>query len=1200
MAQIVDVSPTSAKASTSGISNSVTGRMLSIASPDGESVYVGSYSNIWASSDGGQNFAQLSWPQPESGQFEVPGAIGGWGVVDIAAALGWRVDEHPRLLARLTASGHDDIVGFGDCGVWTALGNGDGSFQRPRVVINNFGYNAGAWRVGTHPRFVLDIDGDGLADIVGFGEAGVWTAIGNGDGTFKEPQLVLENFGTQQGWQADNPRFLAVLTKSGFPDIVGFGTAGVWTALGDGHGSFKMTSTTIPVLDNFGTQQGWQADQNPRFVLDLNGDGFADIVGFGNAGVWTAIGDGQGAFKMTSTTAPVLDNFGTQQGWQVNTPRLLAVLTKGGFPDIVGFGNAGVWTALGDGRGSFKMTSVTLPVLDNFGVQQGWQVDENPRFLAVTTASGLADIVGFGNAGVWTATSKGGGAFNDAVYVLPNFGVQQGWQVARHPRLLARLTGKQTVDIVAFGDAGVWTALGDGNAGFPNSNFVLASFAYGSTVLAITVNDLATNSRGIWRSSDGGSTWTLVHQFATNNPSVGQLQWALGSDHLVYAAGGSSIAISQDGGMTFTDVVPWAPDPPNSGQVNHIAVWQNAPADLAPQVIYALGPSTMWLSFDGGAHWIKDRTPTGPLPQFPGSVGAPATISVESNTSTVMVISPRNQLEVFVAQDGSGPGVAAALYSGDYSQFPFGTMQSKWVQLPLPSNLQDPNTQDSGNVFLLTTQKGRGDLLFYGAQHYHEPGDWQSAQASVGPLSPASGSDWHQLGLVHVDLHGFLLSPNFAATIEPGGNYKPGTGTAWILSDGGIYRSTDGGNTFNRSAGATTLACLSVAGVSNAGSGPALCVNEGDNDGFYSGDDGKNWSYLDYQGGDNDCAFADPLRSFSMLVQTPRWGHTVTVYETSPGNLPNAGNGTGQRHTVPGPAAGNDWNAAGYFGNRGTKPIVHSVVGVPPPPQGDYIFVLNPKSPQPQVVRTQNIRDITSSSEWVTTATGPGQGKNVYRYGPPLPAFSSAFITNPSMGIVQASGGHINTIVYAGGDGTLWTWGPGAENWTNIVPRMAGTTAGATSAIRFFVSPYQTNVVYILDIDHVRRSDDFGVTWNVDPSLEQQLTWNGQIPISITDSSSGLQTDNGGGVGDYYDVLISDMKFDPNNPLIRFAVGRGGAFYTNDGVNWIQVLHTGALSGRPTSCYYDFITNPDDPALYVAFAGRSVVKISQLPKSTVP
>jgi hypothetical protein len=34
------------------------------------------------------------------------------------------------------------------------------------------------------PRFVTDITGDGRADIVGFGTAGVYTAVSGGDGGF--------------------------------------------------------------------------------------------------------------------------------------------------------------------------------------------------------------------------------------------------------------------------------------------------------------------------------------------------------------------------------------------------------------------------------------------------------------------------------------------------------------------------------------------------------------------------------------------------------------------------------------------------------------------------------------------------------------------------------------------------------------------------------------------------------------------------------------------------------------------------------------------------------------------------------------------------------------------------------------------------------------------------------------------------------
>ena len=153
--------------------------------------------------------------------------------------------------------------------------------------------------------------------------------------------------------------------------------------------------------------------------------------------------------------------------------RVLANLTSSGHPDIVGFGDAGVWTALGNGNGTFQNPSF---VLQNFGAQQGWQVDKHPRFLANLTASGHADIIGFGDAGVWTAVGNGNGTFQNPNYVLANFGVQQGWQVNQHPRFMAALTGNRLADIVGFGDAGVWTALSDGHGGFPASNFVMGKF----------------------------------------------------------------------------------------------------------------------------------------------------------------------------------------------------------------------------------------------------------------------------------------------------------------------------------------------------------------------------------------------------------------------------------------------------------------------------------------------------------------------------------------------------------------------------------------------------------------------------------------------------------------------------------------------------------------------------------------------------
>ena len=146
------------------------------------------------------------------------------------AAGGWRTDMHPRFMADTTGDKRADIVGFGNGGVYVSRANADGTFSAPQLVVASFGYNAGGWRTGMHPRFMADTTGDGRADIVGFGDAGVYVSRANADGTFSTPQLVVASFGySAGGWRVDmHPRFMADTTGDGRADIVGFGNAGVW------------------------------------------------------------------------------------------------------------------------------------------------------------------------------------------------------------------------------------------------------------------------------------------------------------------------------------------------------------------------------------------------------------------------------------------------------------------------------------------------------------------------------------------------------------------------------------------------------------------------------------------------------------------------------------------------------------------------------------------------------------------------------------------------------------------------------------------------------------------------------------------------------------------------------------------------------------------------------------------------------------
>jgi hypothetical protein len=1193
MTKIEDISPRGSNTNISTDEQSVNGRMLALASSlDGQSVLSGSYSNLWASNDGGQTWDQITWPQPAPGQFDVPGALGGWTVMDIAVSpvfQGWRVDRHPRMLADVNGDGRADIVGFGDSGVWIALSNGDGTFQDPYLAVPDFGYIAGGWRVEKHLRTIASLSAKGSADIVGFGDAGVWVAFNNGNGTFQAPHLAVPNFGYNQGWRVDrHPRFLADLTGSGLADIIGFGDAGVWVARNDGHGHFQdpALDPSQPIIKDFGyVAGGWRVEKHPRMLADVNGDGREDIVGFGDAGVWVAVSNGDGTFQAPHLAVA---NFGYQAGdWRVEKhPRFLADLTGRDRADIVGFGDAGIWVGLnkGDVQGNFldPAQDPNQPVIKDLGyVAGGWRVEKHPRMLARLTTRPWTDIVGFGNAGVWVALNKGAGAFQDPKFVLADFGYEAGgWRVEKHPRFLADLAGKGWADIVGFGDAGVWVALNNGDGTFQAPQFVLGAFGYnaGGTVLALTRNNREVNDRGIWRSTDGGNNWQQVHQFplvpGLNKPfatPVGQLVWAPGNDRWVYAAGGSSLAISQDGGKTFKDVFPWGKGPDTFKRVNHVAVAAGVPSNPTPPVIYALGDNEIFVSFDSGNSWIEDQ---GMIPKNTGG----AVSDVNGQAPRVMVVSPRSPLEVFLVNNGS-VDPPPCLFRGDYDQF-LGNHISTWEDMMIP-NL-DPHDQDSGNVFLATPLPGHGDLLFY-APH--------QSFVYVGPLDPQSPADWHKLpaeGSVHPDLHGLFLSPDFEGTFQDG-QYQAITGTVWLLSDGGIYRSTDGGRHFQAAQNVRTLAAVNIAGAALKGVGPALSLNNGDNDGFYSLDGGKTWVSQDYGGGDNDCSFADPLAPGSMLVFTPRWdtnrnnvpasqGGTVTYYmnhpiSTPPILLPDARKGTASVHTVPGPVHGvghTGWNASSGFVIRGFRPIVLSKPGDSGPEGGDYVFIRFKTDHQATLLRTHSIMDIDSPDDWETLATTPYEGARVFQQGPRLPA--------EDVGVVQASGGHTGTVFYVGGDknNQLWKWTDGMTGWQLIAPGK-----GISAARRFFVDPYRPNLLYALDVDHVKRSEDGGANWQIDENLEDLLSEGCRIPI--------VEDDMGGG------LVLTDMQFDPFHSMTRFAVGEGGAFFTNDGVNWNRLLDTDALPGLPANCYYDWVSNPCERALYVSFAGRGLVKISPLP-----
>jgi RTX calcium-binding nonapeptide repeat (4 copies)/FG-GAP-like repeat/Lipase (class 3) len=337
------------------------------------------------------------------------------------------------------------------------------TFAQPTFELAAFGVNAGGWTSdNTYPRMVADVNGDHMADIVGFGNGGVWVARGTGGGHFAPPTFELAAFGPNAGgWSSDNtyPRLLADVNNDHMADIVGFGNAGVWVALATPGGHFAQPTFQ---LSAFGPNAGgWSSDDTyPRQLADVNNDQMADIVGFGNGGVWVALATGGGHFAQpTFELAAFGPNAG---GWSSDDtyPRQLADVNGDHMADIVGFGNGGVWVALATGGGHFAQPTFELAAFGrNAG---GWSSDNTyPRMLADVNHDNMADIVGFGNGGVWVALATGGGHFAQPTPDLSAFGLNAGGWTSdnTYPRVLADLNNDHMADIVGFGNAGVWVSL---------------------------------------------------------------------------------------------------------------------------------------------------------------------------------------------------------------------------------------------------------------------------------------------------------------------------------------------------------------------------------------------------------------------------------------------------------------------------------------------------------------------------------------------------------------------------------------------------------------------------------------------------------------------------------------------------------------------------------------------------------------------
>ncbi len=323
---------------------------------------------------------------------------------------------------------------------------------QPVLAAFGSGSSAGGWTSNnSFPRRLADVNGDGKADIVGFANDGVYVALSQGNTFAPLSKWIAQYCPTIGGWANDDsfPRMLGDVNGDGKADIVGFGDTAVFVSLSTGAGF----SDPVPWANLFSVKAGgWtNNNQNPRLVADVNGDGKADIVGFAYDGAYVSLSSGT-SFGAQSKWASSYGPGPAAGTWENNDtyPRWAADVNGDGKADIIGFGVAGVYVSLSSGS-AFSAPVLWLSAMGTAPAAGGWQGLVHPRMIADVNGDKKADAIGFANDGVYVALSSGS-AFQPLVKWNSGFAVNSGpWPTDDlAPRLVGDFSGNRQADIVGF------------------------------------------------------------------------------------------------------------------------------------------------------------------------------------------------------------------------------------------------------------------------------------------------------------------------------------------------------------------------------------------------------------------------------------------------------------------------------------------------------------------------------------------------------------------------------------------------------------------------------------------------------------------------------------------------------------------------------------------------------------------------------